>query len=96
MLMMSIISVRDVSDRSILLQATRQMEERMKSFINENKHIESDDLDALPIVRFVHHQVVEIARDCLKKSEEKLITRRYFYEMSESLERLLVEVRHCI
>uniref|UniRef100_A0A146KVD4 non-specific serine/threonine protein kinase n=3 Tax=Lygus hesperus TaxID=30085 RepID=A0A146KVD4_LYGHE len=72
-------------------KATRQMEERLKSFINEHKHIESEDLDALPIVRFVHHQVVEIARDCLKKSEEKLITRRYFYEMSESLERLLIE-----
>ncbi|CAB0016744.1 unnamed protein product, partial [Nesidiocoris tenuis] len=71
--------------------ATRQMEERLSSFINENKQIESDDLDSLPIARFVHHQVVELARDILKKSEEKLITRRYFYEMSESLERLLIE-----
>ncbi|BES90993.1 Microtubule-associated serine threonine-protein kinase [Nesidiocoris tenuis] len=72
-------------------KATRQMEERLSSFINENKQIESDDLDSLPIARFVHHQVVELARDILKKSEEKLITRRYFYEMSESLERLLIE-----
>lgn len=68
------------------------MEERLNSFMSEYKTIESKDLDALPIIRFVHHQVIEMARDCLKKSEEKLITRRYFYEMSESLERLLIEV----
>ncbi|CAH1393247.1 unnamed protein product [Nezara viridula] len=72
-------------------KATRQMEERLKSFILENKHIDCNDLDALPIIRFVHHQVIEIARDCLNKSEEKLITRRYFYEMSGNLERLLNE-----
>lgn len=74
-------------------KATRQMEERVKSFIAENKNIDSKDPDALPIMRFVHHQVIEMARDCLKKSEEKLITRRYFYEMSENLERLLIETK---
>lgn len=67
------------------------MEERLKNFILE-KHINSYDLDALPIVRFVHHQGIEIARDCLNKSEEKLITKQYFYEMSGNLERLLNEV----
>ncbi|XP_014258754.1 microtubule-associated serine/threonine-protein kinase 3 isoform X2 [Cimex lectularius] len=74
-------------------KATRQMEERLRSFINENKQVESEELDALPIVRFVHHQVIELARDCLKKSEEKLITRRYFYELSDNLERLLTETK---
>lgn len=68
------------------------MEDRLRTFISEMKIPESDDLDSLPIVRFVHHQVVELARDCLHKSQEKLITSRYFYEMSENLERLLNEV----
>jgi len=32
-----------------------------------------------------------MARDCLQKSEDKLITSRYFYEMSENLEKLLAQ-----
>ncbi|XP_039297809.1 microtubule-associated serine/threonine-protein kinase 3 [Nilaparvata lugens] len=71
-------------------KATQQMEERLKNFINENRSVMHE---SSPIIRFVHHQVVEIARDCLSKSEEKLITRRYFYEMSENLERLLGEAK---
>jgi len=80
-------------------QATQQMEERLTNFINENKEIDEYEVianmtqDSLPILRFVHHQVIEMARDCLQKSQEKLITTRYFYEMSENLERLLMEVR---
>lgn len=72
------------------------MEERLSMFINEYEKLNLEHIeispDAVPIVRFVNHQVLEIARDCLKKSEEKLITRGYFYEMSENLELLLAEV----
>lgn len=75
-------------------KATQQMEERLIHFINDNKKFDvGEDCDYLPIVRFVHHQVLEIARDCLHKSQSKLITSRYFYEMSENLERLLCESR---
>ncbi|XP_046406823.1 microtubule-associated serine/threonine-protein kinase 3 isoform X10 [Ischnura elegans] len=80
-------------------KATQQMEERLASLINENKTLEGiENLecltpDCIPIIRFVHHQVLEMARDCLQKSEEKLITSRYFYEMSENLERLLTETK---
>ena len=79
-------------------QATQQMEERLTNFINENRDIDEYEIvnqlapDSLPILRFVHHQVIEIARDCLQKSQEKLITTRYFFEMSENLEHLLMEV----
>lgn len=72
------------------------MEDRLNHFINENKSVEgggNEMCDAQPIVRFVHHQVLEMARDCLYKSQAKLITSRYFYEMSENLERLLAETR---
>lgn len=72
------------------------MEERLNMFIQEYEKLNLEHIevsaDAVPIVRFVNHQVLEIARDCLKKSEEKLITRGYFYEMSENLELLLAEV----
>ena len=75
-------------------KATQQMEERLKHFINENKSAACSSFrDSQPIVRFVHHQVLEMARDCLHKSEAKLITSRYFYEMSENLERLLYETK---
>ena len=75
-------------------KATQQMEERLSHYIEENKTFDfGEDCDYLPIVRFVHHQVLEMARDCLHKSQSKLITSRYFYEMSENLERLLTEVR---
>ncbi|XP_046826799.1 microtubule-associated serine/threonine-protein kinase 3 isoform X1 [Vespa crabro] len=80
-------------------KATQQMEERLTNFINENKEIDEHEVvthmtpDSLPILRFVHHQVIEMARDCLQKSQEKLITTRYFYEMSENLEHLLMETK---
>ncbi|KAL7287339.1 hypothetical protein TKK_0018462 [Trichogramma kaykai] len=80
-------------------KATQQMEERLTSFINDNKDVDEYDVvsqmapDSLPILRFVHHQIIEMARDCLHKSQEKLITTRYFYEMTENLERLLMETR---
>ena len=80
-------------------QATQQMEEKLRSFIEENQALESmggfEKLspDAVAIARFVHHQVLEMSRDCLLKAEEKLISSRYFYEMSENLERLLSETK---
>ncbi|XP_055373331.1 uncharacterized protein LOC129606738 isoform X2 [Condylostylus longicornis] len=73
-------------------KATIQMEERLKHFINESKDAACNYFrDSQPIARFVHHQVIEMARDCLHKSTAKLITSRYFYEMSENLEKLLIE-----
>lgn len=74
-------------------KATQQMEERLKNFIDENDADIGNFRESLPIVRFVHHQVLEMARDCLHKSNVKLITSRYFYEMSENLERLLHETK---
>lgn len=88
------------------LQATRQMEERLKAFVEENASVESSEAtagaegsnepipaDAIAIVRFVQHQVIELGRDCLQKSEQGLITSRYFYDMSDNLERLLTEAK---
>lgn len=77
-------------------KATKQMEERLKNFISNHESLSTEtDIapDSVAIVRFVHHQVLEMARDCLQKSEDKLITSRYFFEMSENLEKLLIQVR---
>ena len=72
-------------------KATKQMEERLRNFILGNQNLSTEaeiSADSIAIVRFVHHQTLEMARDCLQKSEDRLITSRYFYEMSENLEKL--------
>ncbi|XP_036877827.2 microtubule-associated serine/threonine-protein kinase 2 isoform X6 [Manis javanica] len=69
-------------------KATAQMEERLSEFISSN----TPD-NVLPLgdgaLSFIHHQVIEMARDCLDKSQSGLITSHYFYELQENLEKLL-------
>ncbi|XP_049474569.1 microtubule-associated serine/threonine-protein kinase 2 isoform X2 [Panthera uncia] len=69
-------------------KATAQMEERLAEFISSN----TPD-SVLPLadgtLSFIHHQVIEMARDCLDKSRSRLITSHYFYELQENLEKLL-------
>ncbi|XP_066232209.1 microtubule-associated serine/threonine-protein kinase 2 isoform X2 [Saccopteryx leptura] len=69
-------------------KATAQMEERLAEFISSN----TPD-SGLPLadgtLSFIHHQVIEMARDCLDKSRSGLITSQYFYELQENLEKLL-------
>ncbi|XP_035107208.1 microtubule-associated serine/threonine-protein kinase 2 isoform X12 [Callithrix jacchus] len=69
-------------------KATAQMEERLAEFISSN----TPD-SVLPLadgaLSFIHHQVIEMARDCLDKSQSGLITSQYFYELQENLEKLL-------
>ena len=80
-------------------KATQQMEEKLNKFIVDHEKL--DDLeepinldhDNIAIVRFVHHQLIEMARDCLVKSQDSLITSRYFFEMAENLEKLLLQTR---
>ncbi|XP_069783860.1 microtubule-associated serine/threonine-protein kinase 3-like isoform X2 [Narcine bancroftii] len=69
-------------------KATAQMEERLQEIIN----IFSPQA-VLPladgVLGFIHHQIIELARDCLDKSREALVTSRYFLELQENLEKLL-------
>uniref|UniRef100_A0A8C1MME9 non-specific serine/threonine protein kinase n=1 Tax=Cyprinus carpio TaxID=7962 RepID=A0A8C1MME9_CYPCA len=43
------------------------------------------------VLSFAHHQIIELARDCLEKSRLGLITSRYFCELTDKLERLFQE-----
>ncbi|XP_026473119.1 microtubule-associated serine/threonine-protein kinase 3 isoform X2 [Ctenocephalides felis] len=74
-------------------KATQQMEERLAQFVNDHKSDSTSFMQQCPILRFVHHQVLEVARDCLDKSHAKLITSTYFFEMQENLERLITETK---
>ncbi|XP_051893520.1 microtubule-associated serine/threonine-protein kinase 3 [Pristis pectinata] len=69
-------------------KATAQMEERLQEIISS-----FSPKAVLPladgVLGFIHHQIIELARDCLDKSREALITSRYFLELQENLEKLL-------
>ncbi|XP_012317664.1 microtubule-associated serine/threonine-protein kinase 4 isoform X11 [Aotus nancymaae] len=71
-------------------KATAQMEERLKEIITSY----SPD-NVLPladgVLSFTHHQIIELARDCLDKSHQGLITSRYFLELQHKLDKLLQE-----
>lgn len=41
------------------------------------------------VLSFIYHQLMELSRDLLDKSRQRLITTRYFYELQENLEKLL-------
>lgn len=73
------------------LQATAQMEERLLEIVT---HCSPDS--SLPladgVLGFIQHQLVELVRDCLDKSQKGLVTSRYFAELQEKLEKLLHEV----
>lgn len=76
---------------SSLPQATAQMEVRLAEFISSSAPDKVMPL-ADGVLSFIHHQVIELARDCLDKSREGLITSRYFYELQENLEKLHQDV----
>ncbi|XP_068445592.1 microtubule-associated serine/threonine-protein kinase 3 isoform X3 [Clinocottus analis] len=71
-------------------KATAQMEERLFEIIT---HCSPDS--SLPladgVLGFIQHQLVELVRDCLDKSQTGLVTSRYFAELQEKLEKLLHE-----
>ncbi|XP_036918727.1 microtubule-associated serine/threonine-protein kinase 4 isoform X5 [Sturnira hondurensis] len=71
-------------------KATAQMEDRLKDIITSY----SPD-HVLPladgVLSFTHHQIIELARDCLDKSHQGLITSRYFLELQHKLDKLLQE-----
>lgn len=72
-------------------QATAQMEERIQDVIRSNSP-ESVLPLADGVLGFAHHQIIELARDCLEKSRLGLITSSYFCELTDKLERLVQEV----
>ncbi|KAM5194772.1 microtubule-associated serine/threonine-protein kinase 4 [Mantella aurantiaca] len=73
-------------------KATAQMEERLQDIIT-NYSPDSVLPLADGVLSFTHHQIVELARDCLDKSHQGLITSRYFLELQQKLEKLLQEAQ---
>lgn len=68
------------------------MEERLLEIITHFSPESSLPL-ADGVLGFIQHQLVELVRDCLDKSQKGLVTSMYFAELQEKLEKLLHEVR---
>uniref|UniRef100_A0A8C5UHC9 non-specific serine/threonine protein kinase n=1 Tax=Malurus cyaneus samueli TaxID=2593467 RepID=A0A8C5UHC9_9PASS len=73
-------------------KATAQMEERLQDIITNHSPENILPL-ADGVLSFTHHQITELARDCLDKSHQGLITSRYFLELQQKLDRLLQEAQ---
>ncbi|NWR74402.1 MAST4 kinase, partial [Centropus unirufus] len=73
-------------------KATAQMEERLRDIIT---NYSPDNVLPLAdgVLNFTHHQITELARDCLDKSHQGLITSRYFLELQQKLDKLLQEAQ---
>ncbi|XP_075467186.1 microtubule-associated serine/threonine-protein kinase 3 isoform X3 [Ascaphus truei] len=69
-------------------KATAQMEERLQDTITNYCPSRMLPL-ADGVLGFIHHQIIELARDCLDKSKEALVSSRYFVELQEKLEKML-------
>jgi len=74
-------------------KAKVQMEERLQNFVDTYKLVDKFDYCSDGSARFIHNQIVELAKDCLDKSTYDLITSLYFYEMTDNLERLLLNAK---
>ena len=76
-------------------KATQQMEEKLNKFTQDHENLDNLELDHdnIAIFRFVHHQLLEMARDCVTQSQDKLVISGYSYEMSENLEKLPMQTR---
>ncbi|CAM4746782.1 unnamed protein product [Rotaria magnacalcarata] len=74
-------------------KAKIQMEESLHNFIDTYKLVDKFDYCSDGSARFIHNQIVELAKDCLEKSDNDLITTLYFNEMTTNLERLLLNTK---
>ncbi|KAL0966654.1 hypothetical protein UPYG_G00297940 [Umbra pygmaea] len=71
-------------------KATAQMEGRLLDIL---AHCSPDCNLPLAdgVLGFIQHQLVELARDCLDKSQMGLVTSRYFMELQQKLDKLMHE-----
>lgn len=72
--------------------ACQQMEEKLQQFIDSNLDLtQIDYCQPDPAARFIHNQILELAKLCLEKSRACQLTNAYFDEMTNSLNKLLKE-----
>ncbi|KAM7532535.1 hypothetical protein Aperf_G00000132071 [Anoplocephala perfoliata] len=73
-------------------KAAAQMQDNLQRLCVEMD--QEDTFSWTAVARFMHKQVLELARDCLEKALAGLITCRYFFELTEKLEKLVSDTRN--
>ncbi|VDO11457.1 unnamed protein product [Rodentolepis nana] len=73
-------------------KAAAQMQENLHRLCSDME--QEDTFSWTAVARFMHKQVLELARDCLDKALAGLITCRYFFELTEKLEKLVSDTRN--
>jgi hypothetical protein len=90
-----IIVIQNETFKEKFPKACSQMEEKLESFVESNKDLidvgQCHQLD--PAARFVHNQVIELAKLCLEKSKANQLNSDYFDEITATLERLIQEAK---
>ena len=77
-------------------KACTQMEENLQQFVDSNKDLISHvdvNFQLDPVSRFIYNQIIELAKLCLEKSKANQLTCNYFDEMTNSLDKLLLEAK---
>ena len=69
------------------------MEENLQQFVDTNKDLIStaDHFQLDPSARFIYNQIIRLAKSCLEQSKANQLTCNYFDEMTNSLEKLMLE-----
>uniref|UniRef100_A0A3B4B5Z4 non-specific serine/threonine protein kinase n=1 Tax=Periophthalmus magnuspinnatus TaxID=409849 RepID=A0A3B4B5Z4_9GOBI len=70
-------------------KATAQMEERLLELLELLSSAPPAGILSDGVLSFIQHQLLELTRDLLDKSRQRLVTTRYFCELQDSLEKLL-------
>jgi hypothetical protein len=90
-----IIIIQNETFKDKFPKACSQMEEKLELFVDSNKDLidvgQCHQLD--PAARFVHNQVIELAKLCLEKSKANQLNSDYFDEITNTLERLIQDAK---
>ena len=89
-----IIIIQNETFKEKFPKACSQMEEKLDMFVESNKDlIDVGQCQLDPAARFVHNQVIELAKLCLEKSRANQLNSDYFDEITATLERLIQEAK---
>lgn len=85
---MDAVSLQNEKFKEKFPRASKQMQEHLNQFIEQ---VQQPPAHLDPAARFIHNQVVELAKLCLEKTSSNQLTCSYFDDVTNSLEKLLSE-----
>lgn len=68
------------------------MEVKLEQFVESLQDDDQQAFDGDAIARFIMTQLLELARDCLQTAREQRLTAHYFFQLTENIEKLSLDV----